>query len=57
MATILITGANRGIGLELARQFAVRGEDVIGVCRRPSAKLEELRVEVITGVPWSPGHD
>ena len=50
MATILITGANRGIGLELARQFAARGEDVIGVCRRPSAELEALHVEVITGV-------
>jgi NAD(P)-dependent dehydrogenase (short-subunit alcohol dehydrogenase family) len=35
MATILITGANRGIGLELARQFASRGDSVIAGARRP----------------------
>jgi len=35
MPTILITGANRGIGLELARQYAAAGWDVIGCCRKP----------------------
>lgn len=33
--TILITGANRGIGLELTRQAAARGDSVIATARRP----------------------
>ena len=33
--TVLITGANRGIGLELARQYAAGGWQVIGTARRP----------------------
>lgn len=33
--TVLITGANRGIGLELARQYAVKGWNVIATTRRP----------------------
>jgi NAD(P)-dependent dehydrogenase (short-subunit alcohol dehydrogenase family) len=36
VSTIVITGANRGLGLELARAFAARGDTVIGTCRRPS---------------------
>ena len=34
--TVLITGANRGIGLELARQYAGRGWRVIATTRRPA---------------------
>jgi NAD(P)-dependent dehydrogenase (short-subunit alcohol dehydrogenase family) len=34
--TVLITGANRGIGLELARQYAVRGWQVIATARKPA---------------------
>ena len=33
MATVLITGANRGIGLEFVKQYLARGEKVIGTCR------------------------
>jgi NAD(P)-dependent dehydrogenase (short-subunit alcohol dehydrogenase family) len=33
--TILITGSNRGIGLELVRQYASQGWQVIACCRRP----------------------
>lgn len=33
--TILITGSNRGIGLELARQYAAQGWQVLACCRRP----------------------
>jgi NAD(P)-dependent dehydrogenase (short-subunit alcohol dehydrogenase family) len=40
--TVLITGANRGIGLELARQYAADGWHVIGTARRPDA-ADELR--------------
>jgi len=50
MANIVITGANRGIGLELARQYVARGDDVIAVCRQGSKELKALGVEVIEGV-------
>lgn len=50
MATILVTGANRGIGLELCRQLSARGEVVIAACRRSSAELAELGLRVIEGL-------
>jgi NAD(P)-dependent dehydrogenase (short-subunit alcohol dehydrogenase family) len=50
MATVLITGANRGIGLELARLSAARGDRVLAVCREPSPELSALNVEVHDGV-------
>ena len=36
MTTVLITGANRGIGLEHVRQYAAAGGDVIATCRDPA---------------------
>lgn len=50
MAQILVTGANQGIGLELARQFSVRGDDVIAVCRKTSRELDAVGCEVIEDV-------
>lgn len=45
MATVLITGTNRGIGLEFVRQFLARGDRVLATCRqRDSAPaLQRLR--------------
>lgn len=44
MTTVLITGANRGLGLALARQYAASGSDVIACCRDPKTAdaLNEL---------------
>jgi NAD(P)-dependent dehydrogenase (short-subunit alcohol dehydrogenase family) len=50
MARIIITGANRGIGLEMCRQLAARGDEVTALCRRTSAALGELGVTVIDGI-------
>jgi NAD(P)-dependent dehydrogenase (short-subunit alcohol dehydrogenase family) len=40
--TVLITGSNRGIGLEFARQYAADGWRVIACCRAP-AKAQDLK--------------
>lgn len=44
MPTILITGANRGLGLEFTRQYLAEGYTVIATCRNPDAAhaLREL---------------
>jgi NAD(P)-dependent dehydrogenase (short-subunit alcohol dehydrogenase family) len=55
MSTVLITGCNRGIGLELARQLHDRGDDVIAVCRQPSAALRALGVRIINGIDVANG--
>ncbi len=51
MANVLITGANRGIGLEMVKLYAARGDTVLACCRNP-AEAEALNavegdVEVI----------
>lgn len=48
-ATVLITGANRGLGLEFARQYAADGWNVIGTARRPSEadQLKALEIRVL----------
>ena len=48
--SVLITGANRGIGLALAQIFAERGDRVIGVCRQSSPALEATGARVEAGV-------
>lgn len=42
METIIISGANRGIGLELTRLFLQAGKRVVAGCRKPD-KAEALR--------------
>ncbi|MCC6715480.1 MAG: SDR family oxidoreductase [Gammaproteobacteria bacterium] len=49
MATALVTGGNRGIGLELCRQLKQRGVGVIAACRRSSAELDALGIRVVSG--------
>lgn len=46
--SVLITGANRGLGLEFARQYAADGWKVIGTARTPEQadELNALSVEV-----------
>ena len=55
MKTFLVTGSNRGIGLEYCRQLQTRGEQVIAVCRQPSPELEALGVRLETGVDITAG--
>lgn len=55
MACVLITGTNRGIGLELCRQFHARGDEVIAVCRTPSDDLQQAGVTIIDGIDVSDG--
>lgn len=50
MTTIVITGANRGIGLEIARQLKGRGDDVIAAVRTPSPELEAIGVRIEAGI-------
>jgi NAD(P)-dependent dehydrogenase (short-subunit alcohol dehydrogenase family) len=46
MPRVLVTGANRGIGLEFARQYAADGWDVIATTRSDSPELDGLGVRV-----------
>jgi NAD(P)-dependent dehydrogenase (short-subunit alcohol dehydrogenase family) len=52
MPTVLITGANRGLGLEYARQYSQQGWDVIACTRKPNsselAALDQERVRICT---------
>ncbi len=55
MATYLITGSNRGIGLEYCRQLKAKGHDVIATCRSSSPELDKLDVRVEPGVDVTSG--
>jgi NAD(P)-dependent dehydrogenase (short-subunit alcohol dehydrogenase family) len=60
MSNVVITGANRGIGLALAHLYAERGDQVFGCCRAPS-KAQELqalaRSHRLTVLPVDVGDD
>tara|TARA_R110002072_G_scaffold12295_3_gene53562 strand:+ start:316 stop:999 length:684 start_codon:yes stop_codon:yes gene_type:complete len=57
MANILITGANRGIGLELVRQYHAQGHTVYAACRAPG-KADALKaIEGVHLVEVSVGDD
>ena len=46
MSIFLITGSNRGIGLELCKQIIERGDEVIATCRKASPELKNLGVRI-----------
>jgi NAD(P)-dependent dehydrogenase (short-subunit alcohol dehydrogenase family) len=47
---VLVTGSNKGIGLGIVAAFAERGDQVYALCRKSSAELEELPVQVVSGI-------
>jgi len=53
MSYCVITGANRGIGLELAKQLNLQGHQVTVLCRQSSAELNALDINVINGIDVS----
>ena len=50
MATVVITGANRGIGLEFVKQYLAKGDKVITLCRNTSDELSKSGAKVIDKV-------
>ncbi|MCW8195233.1 SDR family oxidoreductase [Proteobacteria bacterium 005FR1] len=48
--SVVITGANRGIGLSLAKQYQARGDKVHAICRSPSEELSKLGVDIVDQV-------
>ncbi len=53
MSTIVVTGTNKGIGLQICTQLQERGDDVIAICRSSSQQLTELGVRIIDGIDVS----
>ncbi|MCW8108577.1 SDR family oxidoreductase [Alteromonas ponticola] len=47
---VVITGANRGIGLALVKYYIAQGHSVFGVCRNSSDELRQSGCTVIAGV-------
>ncbi|EMO91382.1 SDR family oxidoreductase [Leptospira noguchii] len=48
---VLITGSNRGIGLELTKQFLSQGDQVFALCRKSSSDLIHLKpTHIIEGM-------
>lgn len=50
MATVVITGANRGMGLEFVKQYLAKGHKVIALCRNTSDELSQTSAKVIDKV-------
>ena len=50
MARYLVTDAASGVGLELCRMLAARGDRVIACCKRPSPELLDLGIRIEAGV-------
>lgn len=50
MAHVLVTGANRGIGLCLVQAHRARGDRVVATCRRRSPELDASGAQVVEGI-------
>ncbi len=58
MPTVLITGANRGLGLEFARQYAAAGWEVIAADRSPLAPRDHVALgEGLREIRYDAGSD
>ena len=55
MPNAIITGANRGIGLQFCRALADRGYAVTALCRQSNEQLDQLPVTVRTGYDVTDG--
>ncbi|MFT5635276.1 MAG: NAD(P)-dependent dehydrogenase (short-subunit alcohol dehydrogenase family) [Cognaticolwellia sp.] len=47
---VVITGANRGIGLAMCMHFKAQGNNVFALCRQTSTELEALAVNIIEDI-------
>ncbi|WP_054113220.1 SDR family oxidoreductase [Marinagarivorans algicola] len=50
---IVITGANRGIGLALTKNYRAQGHQVTAICRQSSPELEATEADIIEGIDVS----
>ena len=50
---IIITGANRGIGFELAKYYSLQGHNVTSFVRKPSEEILKLPIQVVENVDVS----
>ncbi len=50
MANVVITGANRGIGLALAKLYEARGDSVTAICREGNDEIEDVADQVLAGI-------
>eukprot|EP00940_MAST-03C_sp_MAST-3C-sp2_P000680 g680.t1 len=50
---VVIIGANRGIGLELAKQMRAKGDRVFATCRKAGEDVKKIGVEVVEGIDVS----
>lgn len=50
MTHVVVSGANRGIGLEFCRQYVSQGATVTALCRQASPELEALDINIVEGI-------
>ncbi|TVP50029.1 MAG: SDR family oxidoreductase [Halomonas sp.] len=50
VSTVVITGANRGVGLALAEHYHKEGWQVVGVCRQTSHELQQVANKVVDNI-------